>query len=66
MLVISRRVDERIMIGNDVVVTILGISRRHVRIGISAPKNIPVHREEIHERIQAERAAAVSESNKGQ
>jgi len=55
MLILTRRVDESIMIGNDVSVTILGIRGNQVRIGINAPKDVTVHREEIYQRIQIEK-----------
>lgn len=54
MLILTRRVSETVMIGNDVTVTVLGVKGNQVRIGINAPKSTPVHREEIYERIQAE------------
>ena len=54
MLKLTRRVGETLMIGDDVTVTILGVKANQVRIGISAPKNVTVHRKEIHERIQRE------------
>jgi carbon storage regulator len=54
MLILTRRVGERLMIGNDVTVTVLGLKGNQVRLGIAAPKNVAVHREEIYERIKAE------------
>ena len=52
MLVLTRRIDESIMIGEDIVITILGVKGNSARLGISAPANVPVHREEIYERIK--------------
>ena len=54
MLILTRRVGETLMIGDDVTVTVLGVKGNQVRIGVSAPKNVPVHREEIYERIKNE------------
>ena len=55
MLVVTRRLGETLNIGDHVQVTVLGIKANQVRIGISAPKAVPVHREEVYERIKHER-----------
>jgi carbon storage regulator len=60
MLILTRRPLEAVMIGHDVVVTVLGVKGNHVRIGIKAPRDIPVHREEIYEAIQRERQQDVT------
>jgi carbon storage regulator len=54
MLILTRRVGESLMIGDEVNVTVLGIKGNQVRIGVNAPKNVSVHREEIYQRIQQE------------
>lgn len=56
MLILTRRTGETVMIGHDVTLTVLGVKGNQVRIGINAPKNVPVHREEIFERIKREEA----------
>ena len=58
MLILTRRVGETVMIGDDVVLTVLGVKHKYVRIGVTAPRNIPVHRQEIYERIRAEQDMA--------
>lgn len=54
MLVLSRRIDEVLIIGDDIKIKVLGISGSQVRIGIEAPKEVSVHREEVYQRIRAE------------
>lgn len=63
MLILTRRVGETLMVGDDVTVTVLGVKGNQVRIGVNAPKEVAVHREEIYERIKRERAAANDDSN---
>ena len=56
MLILTRRVGETLMVGDDVTVTVLGVKGNQVRIGVNAPKDVSVHREEIYQRIQKEKA----------
>jgi carbon storage regulator len=55
MLILTRKVGQTIMIGGDVSVTVLGVNGNQVRVGVNAPKDVAVHREEVFERIKQER-----------
>ncbi len=60
MLILSRKVDERIKIGDDISITIIGISGDQVKIGVEAPKSVKVFRQEVFEAIQTENKAAAT------
>ena len=64
MLILTRRVGETVMIGDDVTITVLGVKGNQVRVGINAPKSVAVHREEIYERIKREHAAEGADTQK--
>jgi carbon storage regulator len=59
VLILTRRIGEKIVIGDDVTVTVLGVKGNQIRVGIEAPRDVPVHREEIYQRILKERAEGV-------
>jgi carbon storage regulator len=63
MLILTRRVGETLMIGDSVTVTVLGVKGNQVRVGITAPKDVAVHREEIFQRIGREAAAQSSDKS---
>jgi carbon storage regulator len=63
MLILTRRVGESVVIGEDVTVTVLGVKGNQVRIGINAPKTVAVHREEIFERIKSGRGSGDATGN---
>jgi len=65
MLVLSRRERESVMIGHDIVVTVLSIGGDHVRLGIQAPRDIDVHREEVYKELQQANREAASSSARG-
>ena len=58
MLILTRKVNESLLVGDDVKLTVLGIKGGQIRIGISAPRDVAVHRQEIYERIQQEKKEA--------
>ncbi|GAB3728342.1 carbon storage regulator CsrA [Silanimonas algicola] len=64
MLILTRRVGETLMIGDSVTVTVLGVKGNQVRIGITAPKEVAVHREEIFQRIQRDEAGKLPPNGK--
>jgi len=63
MLILTRRIGEKIVIGDNVTITVLGVKGNQIRVGIEAPRDVPVHREEIYQRILKERAEGVGRSS---
>ncbi len=59
MLILTRKIGESLMIGEEVTVTVMDVKGNQVRIGIAAPKDVAVHREEIYDRVQAEKAQQI-------
>jgi len=59
MLILTRRIGETLMIGDDTEVTVLGVKGNQIRLGVAAPKDVAVHREEIYQRIQNEKTSEV-------
>ncbi len=63
MLILTRRVGESLMVGDEITVTVLGVKGNQVRIGVSAPRDVAVHREEIYNRIQSDDKPAEQEQD---
>lgn len=62
MLILTRRIGESVKIGDEVTVTVLGVIGKGVRLGFAAPRELPVHRQEIYERIQTQNLANISQA----
>ena len=65
MLILTRRLGESVMIGDEVTVTVLGVRGNQVRLGFAAPQCVAVHREEVYERLQAERLTNIAQAGRG-
>jgi carbon storage regulator len=65
MLILTRRLGESIKIGNEITITVLGIKGNQTRLGFTAPQDVAVHREEVYQRIQAEKVTNISQARNG-
>jgi carbon storage regulator len=63
MLILTRRVGETLVVGDEITVTVLGVKGNQVRLGVNAPKDVAVHREEIYQRIQKEKGGQGESNN---
>lgn len=63
MLILTRRVGETLMIGDDITVTVLGVKGNQIRVGVNAPKDVAVHREEIFQRIHSEAGESAEDTD---
>lgn len=63
MLILARRHSQRLMIGDDITIEVVGICGQVVKLGIQAPSDVPVHREEIYQRVKAEQEANIAKSD---
>ncbi len=63
MLILTRRIGETLMVGDDVSITVLGVKGNQVRLGVNAPRDVAVHREEIYQRIQDEKTVGPDEES---